>query len=71
MVDYIIHDFGEGRTALDSTIGAMIVCDSSEQAREVDRQLNRFQIIHMHWYFMMKAQSRIEKTIRKSLRKAI
>ena len=42
MVDYIIHDFGEGRTALDSTIGAMIVCDSSEQAREVDRQLNRF-----------------------------
>lgn len=42
MVDYIIHDFGEGRTALDSSIGAMIVCDSSEQAREVDSQLNRF-----------------------------
>lgn len=42
MVDYIIRDFEEGRTALDSSIGAMIVCDSSEQAREVDRQLKRF-----------------------------
>ena len=42
MVDYIIQDFEEGRTALDSSIGAMIVCDSSEQAREVDRQLKLF-----------------------------
>lgn len=42
MVDYIIQDFEEGRTVLDSSIGAMIVCDSSEQAREVDRQLKRF-----------------------------
>lgn len=42
MVDYIIQDFEEGRTALDSSIGAMIVCDSSEQAREMDRQLKRF-----------------------------
>ena len=42
MVDYIVQDFREGRTALDSSIGAMIVCDSSEQAREVDKQLNRF-----------------------------
>ena len=42
MVDYIIQDFEEGRTALDSSIGAMIVCDSSEPAREVDRQLKRF-----------------------------
>ena len=42
MVDYIIQDFEEGRTALDSSIGAMIVCDSSEQAREVERQLKRF-----------------------------
>lgn len=42
MVDYIVQDFEEGRTALDSSIGAMIVCDSSEQAREVDRQLKRF-----------------------------
>ena len=42
MVDYIIQDFEEGRTALDSSIGAMIVCDSSEQARKVDRQLKRF-----------------------------
>lgn len=44
MVDYIIQDFEEGRTALDSSIGAMIVCDSSEQAREVDRQLKRFSV---------------------------
>nr|WP_330364333.1 helicase-related protein [Peptoanaerobacter stomatis] len=42
MVDYIIYYLGEGRSALDSSIGAMIVCDSSEQAREVDSQLNRF-----------------------------
>lgn len=42
MVDYIIQDFEEERTALDSSIGAMIVCDSSEQAREMDRQLKRF-----------------------------
>ena len=42
MVDYIIKDYEEGRTALDSSIGAMIVCESSEQAREVDRQLKRF-----------------------------
>ena len=42
IVDYIVHDFGEGRNALDSSIGAMIVCDSSEQARAVDKQLNRF-----------------------------
>lgn len=41
MVDYIIHDFEKGRSALDDSIGAMIVCDSSEQAREVDEQLNR------------------------------
>lgn len=47
MVDYIIHDFEEGRNALDSSIGAMIVCDSSEQAREVDKQLNRF-IVYTH-----------------------
>lgn len=40
MVDYIAHDFGEGRKQ-DSSIGAMIVCDSSEQAREVSRQLKR------------------------------
>lgn len=44
MVDYIVQDFQEGRTVLDSSIGAMIVCDSSDQAREVDRQLNRFSV---------------------------
>lgn len=42
MVDYIIHDFEKGRTALDKTIGAMIVCDSNPQAREVEEQLKRF-----------------------------
>ena len=70
MVDYIIQDFEEGRTALDSSIGAMIVCDSSEQAREVDRQLKRFSAyIHMHWCFMMKVQNKIEKMTRRSLKK--
>lgn len=41
MVDYIIHDFESGREMLDSSIGAMIVCDSAPQAREVDKQLKR------------------------------
>lgn len=44
MVDYIVQDFTEGRTALDSSIGAMIVCDSSEQAIEVDKQLERLSV---------------------------
>lgn len=41
MVDYIVKDFKKGRIAHDSSIGAMIVCDSSKQAREVDKQLNK------------------------------
>lgn len=41
MVDYIVADFKKGRTALDDSIGAMIICDSAAQAREVDNQLNR------------------------------
>ncbi len=41
MVDYIIRDYKKGREILDDSIGAMIVCDSSEQAREVDKQLER------------------------------
>ena len=41
MVEYIIHDFEKGRKALDDSVGAMIVCDSAAQAREVDQQLRR------------------------------
>lgn len=41
MVDYIVADYKKGRVALDDSIGAMIVCDSAAQAREVDNQLNR------------------------------
>lgn len=42
MVDYIVRDFTKGRTALDDSIGAMIVCDSAPQARVVSQQLNRY-----------------------------
>ena len=41
MVDYIIHDYEKGRKTLDDTVGAMIVCDSASQARQVEEQLNR------------------------------
>lgn len=41
MVEYIVHDFEKGRKALDDSVGAMIVCDSAVQAREVDQQLKR------------------------------
>ena len=40
LVDYIEEDFAESRERLnDSTIGAMIVCDSSEQAQAVCNEL--------------------------------
>lgn len=42
MVDYIIQDFAKGRSALDDSIGAMIVCDSASQARVVSDQLKRY-----------------------------
>jgi len=42
MVDYIITDFSKGRSALDDSIGAMIVCDSAPQARVVAEQLKRY-----------------------------
>ena len=42
MVDYIITDFSKGRSALDDSIGAMIVCDSAPQARVVSEQLKRY-----------------------------
>ena len=36
MLDYIIQDFEKSRAALnDSTIGGMVICDSSEQARQM------------------------------------
>lgn len=41
MVEYIVHNFEKGRKALDDSVGAMIVCDSAAQAREVDQQLRR------------------------------
>ncbi len=44
MVDYIIADFKKGRITLDDSIGAMIVCDSASQAREVDNQLKRYNL---------------------------
>lgn len=39
MLAYILDDFRKGRKLLDSSIGGMIVCDSSEQAREIAEQL--------------------------------
>ena len=34
MLDYIVHDFENARTAMtDNSIGGMVVCDSSEQAK--------------------------------------
>ena len=34
MLDYIVQDFEKARIAMnDNTIGAMVVCDSSEQAK--------------------------------------
>lgn len=43
LVDYIVEDFKHSRIALgDSSIGGMIVCDSSDQARTVDETLNNY-----------------------------
>ncbi len=42
MLDYILHDFRNSRIRFgDKTIGAMIVCDSSEQARMMFEVFNR------------------------------
>ena len=42
MLDYIINDFRDSRTRFgDKTIGAMVVCDSSEQARMMFDLFNR------------------------------
>lgn len=41
MLDFIIEDFNRARDLVfdDQTIGGMIVCDSSKQARELEKQL--------------------------------
>ena len=41
MLTYILNDFRKGRKLLDSSIGGMIVCDSSEQAREIAEQMSK------------------------------
>ena len=45
LVKYIVEDFRRSRIALgDSSIGGMIVCDSSEKAREVFHQLEDYDL---------------------------
>lgn len=43
MLDFIIEDFNRARDVIfdDQTIGGMIVCDSSKQARELEKQLGK------------------------------
>ena len=39
MLDYILRDFIQARTTFgDESIGGMVICDSAEQARELDKQ---------------------------------
>lgn len=39
MLDYIVTDFEQSRISFnDNTIGAMVICDSSKQAKEIHRQ---------------------------------
>lgn len=45
MLGYITDDFIKGKNYLDDSIGAMIVCDSAKQAREIDRQLENYKAI--------------------------
>ena len=43
LVEYIVDDFKHSRIALgDSSIGGMIVCDSSDQARMVEQELKNY-----------------------------
>ena len=41
MLDFILEDFNRARDVVfdDDSIGGMIVCDSSKQAREIEKQL--------------------------------
>lgn len=42
--EYIVEDFKHSRIALgDSTIGGMIVCDSSPQAVQIEEELDKYQ----------------------------
>lgn len=44
LVEYIVDDFKRSRIALNNhSIGAMIVCDSSDQARMVEEELNNYE----------------------------
>ena len=43
MVKYIVEDYQRGKRILDDSIGAMIVCDTSKQAREIDEQLKDYE----------------------------
>lgn len=46
LVEYIVDDFKRSRITLnDHSIGAMIVCDSSDQARMVEEELNNYEEI--------------------------
>ena len=43
LVEYIVEDFKHSRIALgDSTIGSMIVCDSSPQAVKIEEELDKY-----------------------------
>ena len=43
LVEYIVEDFKHSRIALgDSTIGGMIVCDSSSQAVKIEEELDKY-----------------------------
>ena len=43
LVEYIVEDFKHSRIALgDSTIGGMIVCDSSPQAVKIEQELDKY-----------------------------
>ena len=44
MVEYIVYDFRKARKVLDDSIGAMIVCDSASQARQVEEQLRKIKV---------------------------
>ncbi|MDR0697352.1 MAG: DEAD/DEAH box helicase family protein [Christensenellaceae bacterium] len=47
MLEYVLNDFKNSRIRFaDKTIGAMIVCDSSEQAREMFKQFNETKSQH-------------------------
>lgn len=42
MLNYILNDFVQSRITFgDESIGGMVICDSAEQARELDRQFQR------------------------------